>query len=70
MIWENMNFQMLLKQDMENVFVDGKGEKNKESITFTTYLSTVLDKLAAKILKIDYRHDKQYLKVDKLFANR
>lgn len=70
MIWENMDFKMLLKQDMENVFVDSKGEKNKENLSFSSYLATVLDKLSSKINKIEYKHDKQYLKVDKLFATR
>ena len=49
MIWENMDFKMLLKQDMENVFADGKGEKNKENLGFSGYLASVLDKLASKI---------------------
>ena len=46
MVWENMDFKMLLKQEMENVFADGKGEKNKDSLNFSNYLGTILDKLA------------------------
>ena len=58
MIWENMDFKMLLKQDMENVFADTKSEKNKDNLGFSGYLATVLDKLASKITKIEYKHDK------------
>ena len=35
MVWENMNFQNLFKQELESVYADAKGEKNKEALNFS-----------------------------------